>query len=344
MIPIALVTGFLGSGKTTLLESLARRWQDRKIVWLINEFSARDMDASRLAAAGRDVQAIAGGSIFCRCKAAEFIGVLGRLPQQFSPEAVIIEASGMADPSVAEKMLRESGLHRHFEIATVLAVVDPGTFPKLLHTLPNIRAQIETATRVLINKIDLYPPSQIEQTEAQIRALRPGVPIARTCFAEAELDWFGEPAGLEPRGELAPCVDPRFATFETTLPGELDLERLQQAVASLAGAIYRIKGVAVVAGRACRIDYSGSGWRIEDIPATGSPAAALVFIARGPQAEAVRRLVREIAASPPAIQLPKAGIVQIHQGGAISLPPPEPAPTLATGAGTRRGCPPGGSA
>ena len=47
-IPLALVTGFLGSGKTTFLEQTARRYSGHKIVFLINEFSPKDMDGARL--------------------------------------------------------------------------------------------------------------------------------------------------------------------------------------------------------------------------------------------------------------------------------------------------------
>ena len=54
-IPLVLVTGFLGSGKTTFLEQLVHRHRQRRIVYLVNEFSARDVDAARLLARTPDV-------------------------------------------------------------------------------------------------------------------------------------------------------------------------------------------------------------------------------------------------------------------------------------------------
>lgn len=296
MIPLILVTGFLGSGKTTLLEHLARRHRDRQIVWLVNEFSARDMDAARLATTARDVVALAGGSIFCRCKAAEFLDLLGTLPGRCHPELVVIEASGMADPLVAGKMLRESGLDRLYSIRSVIAVVDPGSFGKLLQTLPNIRSQIEAASRVLVNKTDLHPPAALEATEAAIREINPDVPLTRTRFAELDLDLFAADSPQGERGELAPCVDPNFVKFEFSLAGELDLAWLQRAVATLTAEVLRLKGIARISGQLHRLDYSASGWHIEALP-DAAPAAtpALVLIARGPESEALRRLIRDLS-------------------------------------------------
>ena len=87
MIPLALVTGFLGSGKTTYLKQLIDRYHDRKLVWLVNEFSARDVDAAVLGGETADVVSIAGGSIFCRCLATEFIAHLRDLPARFGTPA-----------------------------------------------------------------------------------------------------------------------------------------------------------------------------------------------------------------------------------------------------------------
>jgi len=291
MIPLVLVTGFLGSGKTTLLQHLARRYRRRKIVWIVNEFSACDMDTARLAGEAADIVAIAGGSIFCRCKVTEFLELLRSLPGRFDPQAVVIEASGMADPLVAGKLLSESGLDKQYAIAKVVAVVDPGSLLKLLHTLPNIRAQIEAASWVLINKTDLHLPGRIAQAEAAVREINTAALLVRTKYAAMDEDPFGEPIRIATAGEVAPCVDPNFVKFEVALSDDLDMERLRQAVAALSDEIYRIKGFVKTGGRRFRLDYSVSGWSLDELP-EGQPPK-LVLIARGPCSDAVRQLVRE---------------------------------------------------
>lgn len=292
MIPLTLITGFLGSGKTTLLEHLARLYQDRRIVWLINEFSVRDMDSERLAGRARDVVSIAGGSIFCRCKVTEFLEQLRGLPERFSPEAVVVEASGMADPVVAGKLLRETGLDHQYTLGSIVAVVDPGTLLKLLHTLPNIRAQIEASTLVLVNKTDLHPIERIEQAEAAVRAINPSAPIIRTCHSAADIGLLGTHPPLAGCGQPAPCVDPHFVKFEIPLEGQSDVDELRKALEPVLDEVYRVKGIARSGGRTCRFDYSGSGWHVE--PVAGILPPALVVIARGSSADAVRGIVREI--------------------------------------------------
>ena len=66
-LPICLVVGFLGSGKTSFLQETARRWIDRKLLFLVNEFSAADIDGRRLQSLARPVLSLPGGSIFCHC-------------------------------------------------------------------------------------------------------------------------------------------------------------------------------------------------------------------------------------------------------------------------------------
>ena len=48
MIPIGLVAGFLGSGKTTLLARWAERHRGRKLVYLVNDLGAANVDTAWL--------------------------------------------------------------------------------------------------------------------------------------------------------------------------------------------------------------------------------------------------------------------------------------------------------
>jgi len=296
-IPLALVTGFLGSGKTTFLEQAAKRYSGRKIVFLINEFSPKDMDGARLRRETPDVEVIAGGSIFCRCLVTEFIERLAEVPARFGTpaapvEGVVVEASGMTDPRSAGTLLAESKLDRVYELREILAVVDPGSLLKLLHTLPNIKTQIEVARHVLINKTDLYSTAQVEQAEAAVRDINPAAVVIKTTFCRADLDLFA-PTGLPaPRGEYAPCADPRYERFVAPADGEFDAGRFSDVIKRLAEDIYRVKGFVQKDGRIRYLDYSAAGLRFEEAP-PGMPQE-LVFILRGPSSELARRLVEDV--------------------------------------------------
>lgn len=197
-IPTALVCGFLGSGKTTLLRHLARRLAGRRIAFLVNEISSRDIDAALLEEVAGEVTAVPGGSIFCRCLVSRFIEELRALAERQPPfEGLVVEASGVADPRVVHRMLAETRLDARYRLACVAAVVDPGQFLKLVRTLPNIRAQVEAADIVLINKADLYPEETLRAAEEEILRIRPDICARRTVRGETGR---GETGGGETGG------------------------------------------------------------------------------------------------------------------------------------------------
>ncbi len=302
MIPLALVTGFLGSGKTTFLGQLARRHRGRKIVFLVNEFSAKDVDGAVLARETPDVISVAGGSIFCQCLVTEFITRLRELPARFGTpavpvEAVVVEASGIATPAVAGRMLRESRLDREYDLTAVVAIVDPGSFGKLLHTLPNIRAQIEGASHILINKTDAYPAALIEQTEAAVREINGVVTPVRTRFGAVDVDLFGARLAEAAGGELALCTDPHFATFNIPVDRDLDLDRFRAGLEGVKDEIYRIKGFVTAAGQRYHVDFSASGLRVEET--TEQCPSELVFILRAPLSAAARRFLHDVRSARP---------------------------------------------
>ncbi len=283
-IPLSLVTGFLGSGKTTFLQQTARRLADRRIVYLVNEFSSLDVDGTVLAAIGPNIVSVPGGSIFCKCLVGEFILHLGEIPRRFhtadQPIAgVIVEASGISNPKVVADMLRETTLDALYELTSIVSVADPGSFRKLLVTLPNIRAQIEASDIVLLNKIDLFSEEQIAGTESEMRQLNPRVRIVRTVRGAAEVELFGAAPTRDLHGEYAACADPHYARFSITLHNAVDLAKLQAALRDLAEDLYRVKGFVPTPQGTVYLDWSTAGLSIEAIDKPGVPPG-LAIIAR----------------------------------------------------------------
>ncbi len=279
MLPICLVTGFLGTGKTTFLKNIVARNRDRKIVYLINEFSAHDVDGAIVSAENPNVVSIPGGSIFCICLVTEFIGQLKNVLEEWGDaEGVVIEASGMANPKVIEEMLAETKLDAHFRLATILSVIDPNSFLKLRHTLPNILAQIEAADVVLINKIDCNPPKKTDEAEQAIREINPAAERIQTVQCDVEVDLFSEHAPRGLHGEYAKCRDPNYETFVTEQPFEA--EKIETFVLEHADDIYRLKGTLVDEF----FDYSTAG--VIRTPQLGAKPA-LAWIVKGGAAEKI---------------------------------------------------------
>ena len=296
-LPIWLVTGFLGAGKTTFLRKIVSANQDRRLVYLVNEFSPQDIDGLDITHEGADVISIPGGSIFCRCLVTEFIGRLKAIPRQYPGiQGVVVEASGMADPKVVTKMLAETRLDTLYEVRQIITIIEPGSFLKLVYTLPNILTQTEAADVILVNKIDLYPESTIQEAEDRARAVSQDAWLMRTTYAETEIDILTLPAVERiSEGEYAQCRDPNFQTTTVRFFREVDLDVVRQGILRHRADIFRAKGFVPAAGRLFRLDYSSSDLKVSEVPREDQPLA-LVLILRGTVSQSVIAFVQSLSA------------------------------------------------
>jgi G3E family GTPase len=286
--PIWLVVGFLGAGKTTLLRRLADASRGRNLIFVVNEFSAVDVDARVIEREGAKTIAVSGGSIFCRCRVTEFVDVLRRVAEEkvgneepgFCPGGVVIEASGMADPRSMRRLLAESGLDSRFHVAGVTAVVDPGTVLKLLSVLPNIRGQIESADLVLLNKTDLHSAAVIEKVRDAIRAINPHATVIRCERCAVDLEILladGVPSRAEQvDAAFGLCRDARYEREAVVFRNPVRLQALCEAIVSAGEGLYRVKGFVETTEGWKYLDWSAGALSSED--AEPQPDSMLAMI------------------------------------------------------------------
>ena len=295
MIPIALVTGFLGSGKTTFLKHVVACHRDRRLVYLVNEFSAVDIDGQTLELPPNQLVAIPGGSIFCKCLVTEFIGRLRAIAESADAmvDGVVIEASGVADPKVVRKMLVETRLDQRFRLATIVTIIDPDTFGDLLETLPNVRAQVEAADVAIINKIDRHNEPTLQMTERAVREINPATRIERATYCEVDVHLFDAAAPRELTGEYALCADPNYGRMTVTPADGLDLQRLATTLEPLKDSAYRMKGFVRCDGHVHHLDVSRSGVVLRRAARRDAPIG-LVCIYPPEAMEPIRMILRQI--------------------------------------------------
>ena len=285
MIPICLVTGFLGTGKTTLLTRIVAQNRDRRLIYLINEFSALDVDGAIVSDENPDVVSIPGGSIFCKCLVTEFIEQMNKIHEQHADaEGVVIEASGMADPRVIADMLKETGLGEQFELSNIISIVEPRSFLRLIHTLPNIIHQVEAADTVLLNKCDLYDEHLLNETEKAVRAVKPAIDLIRCIKGEADLSICSDTGSYDClHGEYAKCRDPRYSVFSIKLPAAVSIEAIKALIVRHEEDVFRVKGYIQSDEGDVYFDYSKAGFTIT--PGNGTESKGLAWIIRGDAGE-----------------------------------------------------------
>jgi G3E family GTPase len=111
-IPVIALTGHLGAGKTTLLNHVLRA-PGARIGVVINDFGDLNVDAGLVTGQVDEPVSIAGG---CICHLPDDGGLDQALEKLADPklalDAIIVEASGIAEPVAVSRIIRFSGVAR----------------------------------------------------------------------------------------------------------------------------------------------------------------------------------------------------------------------------------------
>ena len=123
MTKIDIFSGFLGAGKTTLIRKLiAEGYQGEKLVLIENEFGEIAIDGGFLKDAGVEINEMNSGCICCTL-VGDFTKALKKVMEDFAPDRILIEPSGVGKLSdVAKAVERVDGAH----IGARVTVVDAG--------------------------------------------------------------------------------------------------------------------------------------------------------------------------------------------------------------------------
>ena len=90
-----IYSGFLGAGKTTLIKKLIKEaYSGEKIVLIENEFGQIGIDGGFLRDSGIEITEMNSGCICCTL-VGDFSKALEKVIEEFSPERIIIEPSGV---------------------------------------------------------------------------------------------------------------------------------------------------------------------------------------------------------------------------------------------------------
>lgn len=267
-IPVLLVTGFLGSGKTTFLKQLAESHPDWRLVFLVNEFAQTSVDGDTLAAAGTPTQSVVGGSLFCNCKAAEFVNVMrGTVLQQHQQtplDAVVIETSGIADPEAIGKIMSYFELNDQFDIYSILSITTPKSLLKLADHLPNINAQLRCSDLIVINKVDLASAEEVQSAEEKIHRVNPNAQIIHSERCAFEFELQSRIKAL-PNEDISNYTANPYSTETITLDSPLTRQQLDIWLHTLPDEILRVKGHIMTDSGWLRVEKSYDGLDISDL-------------------------------------------------------------------------------
>lgn len=248
-IPFFLITGWLGAGKTTFLKSFLNRHADgRKIAVVQNEFAPSGVDGLELKRTGKSFRILElnRGSVFCVCLFSDFSRSLSALIDEYKPDAVVVEATGLADPIALAQLLETPGLKKRVYLKHVWCVVDPASYSRFARNIRQVEHQIRVADTILLNKCDQAAPGEVERVKNEISSLNPFAGLAATSFAGINLDNifdenFSEPSAGRVAGEK-PWPRPPVETAVLRHAATTTRKALQTFIDNYISKVWRLKG------------------------------------------------------------------------------------------------------
>jgi G3E family GTPase len=284
-----IVSGFLGSGKTTLLRHvLESGLRDARVAVIVNEIGDIGIDGrlvTGLDAVERMIE-VSSGCICCSIDAYRFDIAVQEIVDSVRPDLVIIEATGLADPSALAARARTAGLR----VDAVITVVDAANVTRCLAETSVATTQIVAADFLVVNKTDLVDEPGVARLERRLGRLNRRARTFRTVRGAVDTPLLFAPgvAAMRRVAEGGAANDhltrDGVAAFVFRTPRRLRQEAFERVVARLPGAVYRAKGIVRFVGRdlPCLFNYtcgrSDLGWM--DLPGLG-PESQVVVIGRG---------------------------------------------------------------
>ena len=289
---VLLITGFLGSGKTTFLNRIIENFpKDKKLTILMNEFGEIGIDGTLVEGDDIDMMEISRGSIFCVCVKTDFIKGLYELNAKTQPDLLIIESTGVANPSDLKRDLKLPIFNDRFDFTDQFCIIDAAHFMEAFDTFASVEKQLASSTVFIINKADQVAKNVIDEIKRVVREHHPdpiiyettysNIPLGSFPFMASKSDEFNATEQLNPTSlTLAPKELDDFIAellnqpgLETTPPDQLasvtykwhgsDFQEIRDMAEKLPASVIRAKGFVQENGQVYLFSYVMGDWTIE---------------------------------------------------------------------------------
>ncbi|SOJ57562.1 Putative metal chaperone YciC [Mycobacterium simulans] len=307
-IPVIGLTGYLGAGKTTLLNHVLRS-QRARIGVIINDFGDLNVDAMLVTGQVDEPASIAGG---CICCLPDDDGIADALTKLTDPrlglDAIIVEASGLADPVSVARMIAVSKV-AGVRYGGLVDVVDANTHFDIVDVGRVLPARYGAASLVVVNKLDQLPGSaraaMLERVEHRVRERNPRAAVIGAVGGQIDptllydvSESHEQPGQLSLTDLLADATRDSSAhdhdhadSVTATSDGEVDPGALIDLLENPPCGVYRLKGAALMRyGKGTStfaINLVGTAIHIATAP-PGVSANCLVAIGMHLDSDAVR--------------------------------------------------------
>ncbi len=170
MTKVDIISGFLGAGKTTFIKELiAKVFKGEKVVLIENEFGEIGIDSRFMQDCGIEVTEMNSGCICCTL-VGDFAKALKQVTEEFKPDRVIIEPSGVGKLSDVASAVADMQETAQVEINSRITIADGKKVKMYIKNFGEFfNNQIQHATTLVVSRSQMLSEEKLKECVELLR-------------------------------------------------------------------------------------------------------------------------------------------------------------------------------
>ena len=183
MTKIDIFSGFLGAGKTTLIKKLIKEsFAGQKVVLIENEFGEIGIDGGFLKESGIQINELNAGCICCSL-VGDFRAALQQVVEQYHPDRIVIEPSGVGKLSDVTRAVEGVAEHLDVQLNSFVTVADVNKVKMYMKNFGEFYDdQISHASCIILSRTQNATEEKIAAAVAMLREKNPTATIVTTAW------------------------------------------------------------------------------------------------------------------------------------------------------------------
>ena len=183
MTKIDIFSGFLGAGKTTLIKKLIKEsFAGQKVVLIENEFGEIGIDGGFLKESGIQINELNAGCICCSL-VGDFRAALQQVVEQYHPDRIVIEPSGVGKLSDVTRAVEGVAEHLDVQLSSFVTVADVNKVKMYMKNFGEFYDdQISHASCIILSRTQNATEEKIAAAVAMLREKNPPATIVTTAW------------------------------------------------------------------------------------------------------------------------------------------------------------------